>query len=224
MSQRGDAAPAWEERSSARAVDAARKRTLRRSRRLVDAATEILRRDGLEGLTVQAVVERAGLSLRAFYQRFAGKDDLLLAVFEETMRAAAARIREDLRSVSDPLERLAAIVKGIFRSAHSDDVVAESVPLSREHLRLAESRPEELRHAIEPLITLMAEQIAAGMDAGVVRSGDPRRLAILVHHLVTGQIHGVLLGTVREAESERTGEELWEFCLRAIRADGAASR
>jgi AcrR family transcriptional regulator len=219
MGQRDDIGAAWEERSSARSLEAARRRTLRRSRRFVEAATEILRRDGLEGLTVQAVVDRAELSLRAFYQRFAGKDDLLLAVFEETMSAAAASFRASVATIPDPLDRLGVIVKGMFLSAHSDDVLEKSVPLSREHLRLAESRPEELRHAIEPLIALLTEQVDAGMKASVIRKGDPRRLAILIHHLVTGQIHGVLLGTVTEDESERSGDELWEFCLRAIRAD-----
>ena len=57
------------------------------------------------------------------------------------------------------------------------------------------------------------------MKAGVIRPSDPRRLAVLIHHLVSGQIHGMLLGTVAEDDLERSGEELWQFCLRAIRAD-----
>lgn len=209
---------AWEARSTARVLDAARSRTLRRSRRLVDAAQEILQREGLEGLTVQAVVERAGLSLRAFYQRFAGKDELLLAVFEETIRDAALHFRESLATQSDPLERLHFVVKSMFQSARSQDLLEQTVSLSREHLRLAEARPAELRDAIEPFVELLTELVQEGMAAGVVRPGDPRRLAVLIHHLVSAQIHGVLLGTVGAEDSEQTGEELWQFCLRAIRA------
>ena len=219
MARAKAARAAWEERSSARALESARGRTLRRSRRLVDAAVEILRREGLEGVTVQAVIDRAGLSLRAFYERFAGKDELLLAVFEETIRDAAARFREQLAEMPDPLDRLSFIVKSMFLSAHAKDVIGQSVPLSREHLRLAEARPEELRVAIEPFVALLTEQVEAGMKTGVIRPGDPRRLAVLIHHLVSGQIHGMLLGTVAEDDSERSGEELWQFCLRAIRAD-----
>lgn len=212
-------AAAWEERSSARALERERARTLKRSRRLVDAAVEILRRDGLEGVTVQAVVERAGLSLRAFYERFAGKDELLLAVFEETIRDAAATFRERLADVKEPLARVEFVVKSMFLSSHAKDVLGQSVPLSREHLRLAEARPEELRLAIEPFVALLTEQVEAGIAAGVVRPGDARRLAVLIHHLVSGQIHGMLLGTVAEDDLERSGDELWQFCLRAIRAD-----
>jgi AcrR family transcriptional regulator len=219
MTRAKAAGAAWEQRTSARALERARGRTLRQSRRLVDAAVEILGREGLEGVTVQAVVDRAGLSLRAFYERFAGKDELLLAVFEETIRDAAIHFREQLADVPDPLDRLSVVVKSMFLSAHSKDRVGQSVPLSREHLRLAEARPDELRVAIEPFVALLTEQVEAGMKAGVIRPGDPRRLAILIHHLVSGQIHGVLLGTVAEDDSERSGEELWQFCLRAIRAD-----
>ena len=198
---------AWEDRSTARVLDASRQRTLRRSRRLVEAALEILQRDGLDGLTVQAVVERTGLSLRAFYQRFAGKDELLLAVFEETIRDAAARFREGLSAVSDPLARLEFVV------------IAQSAPLSREHLRLAESRPAELRDAMEPFVALLAEIVEEGRREGLIRAADARRLAVLIYHLVSAQIHAVLLGTVRDEDSEKSGEELWQFCLRAIRAD-----
>ena len=42
-----------------------------------------------EGFTVQNVVERSGLSLRSFYNHFAGKHELLLALFEESIRMTA---------------------------------------------------------------------------------------------------------------------------------------
>jgi AcrR family transcriptional regulator len=167
---------------------------------------------------VQAVRERTGLSLRAFYQRFAGKDDLLLAVFEETMRDAGATFAQAAAGVADPVERLRVTVTGLFTRSLSDDVLKQSVPLSREHLRLAEARPEELRYALEPLTVLLADQLASAMEAGMVRRTDARRLAVLVLHLVSAQIHAVVLGTVGEGDAERSGGELWEFCWRAVGA------
>jgi AcrR family transcriptional regulator len=215
----GDATPAysgWEERSTARVLDSARRRAVEQSRRIVAAAREIVAESGLDGLTVQKVRERTGLSLRAFYQRFVGKDDLLLAVFEETMRDAAASFAVETAPVSDPVGKLRVLVTGIFTRGISDDVMKQSVPLSREHLRLAESRPEELRFALEPLTVLLAEQLAAAMEAGVVRRTDPRRLAVLVLNLVFAQVHAVVLGTAAERDVERSGAELWEFCWRAV--------
>jgi len=65
---------------------------------------------------------------------------------------------------------------------------------------------------------LLADNLAAGMDAGVVRRADARRLAVLVMNLVSAQIHAVVLGTAAERDVERSGAELWEFCWRAVGA------
>jgi AcrR family transcriptional regulator len=206
----------WEERSTARVLHSAHRRAAERGRRIVAAAREIVAESGLDGLTVQKVRERTGLSLRAFYQRFVGKDDLLVAVFEETLRDAATSLAARIAAVPDPVERLRMLVTGIFTGGISDDALKQSAPLSHEHLRLADARPAELRFALEPLTVLLAEHLAAGIEAGVVRRSDPRRLAVLVLHLVFAQIHAVVLGTVEERDVERSGGELWEFCWRAV--------
>src|SRR5687767_12609116 len=65
----------------------------RRSRktltRIVEAGLAILRERGPDGLTVQEVVARARTSVGSFYQRFAGKEELLRHL-EETLAAEAA--------------------------------------------------------------------------------------------------------------------------------------
>ena len=46
--------------------------------------------------TVQEVVDRSGQSLRSFYQYFAGKHELLLALFDEAIRSTADRLEEQI--------------------------------------------------------------------------------------------------------------------------------
>jgi AcrR family transcriptional regulator len=218
----GDASRAysgWEERSTARVLDSARRRAVEQSRRIVASAREIVAESGVDGLTVQRVRERTGLSLRAFYQRFVGKDDLLVAVFEETMRDAATTLGARAAAVTDPVERLRMVVTGVFTGGISHDLLKQTVPLSHEHLRLAEARPAELRFALEPLTVLLADHLAAGIASGVVRPTDPRRLAVLVLNLVFAQIHAVVLGTAEERDVESSGAELWEFCWRAVKKE-----
>jgi hypothetical protein len=94
--------------------------------------------------------------------------------------------------------------------------------MSREHLRLADSRPDELQAALSPLITLIARQLARGMDAGSMRRSAPRRLATLVYNLVATTVHTELL--VHETSPPdrlrrvRLAKDIWEFCRRAIAA------
>jgi AcrR family transcriptional regulator len=223
-----DAPPAaaglqWERRAAERVVDGSRDRLLARSRQFVDKARTLVARDGVDGLTLRAILQETGLSRRAFYERFASKDDLLIAVFEETMRAAAERIRADLaeRRIADPLDRLRYVVARMIAGAASgagEEGGGLPLALSREHLRLAEARPDELRHAVAPTTDLMAEQIEAAMREGRARDGDARELAALVHTLVSSTIHTALLGRETAWDGTRTTEVVWEFCRRALAA------
>lgn len=219
--------PAWEERSASRVLESGRGRVLARSHRFVQAAEELIAREGVEGLTLRAVLERARLSRRAFYERFDGKDDLILAVVEETMRNAAAEFRAELAGVDDPLERLRFIIEAMVLGAQSDATIRNVMAMTREHRRLAEVRPNDLQQALAPLIGVIAEQLALGMERGVIRDADPDALATLVHNLVAATVHASLLAGIsdaeREEESVRAAAAVWEFCLRAVRADGMGS-
>jgi len=221
------ASPAqWEDRTAQRVMEGSREQILERSRRIVEAAYELLEEDGLEGLTIRAVLNKTGLSRRAFYERFEGKDDLVLAVFEQTIRLATTHYSAQVRTLADPMERLQLLVFCIVlgrESLDGDDSKLShrrGAAMSREHLRLAESRPDDLQVAVRPLITLIAEQLADGMHEGVVRVGDPQRLATLVYNLVSTTVHTELLAhqNVQPDRANRTrlAEDLWEFCRRAV--------
>ncbi len=224
-----DAAPArWEERSASRVLEAGRDQILERSRKIVEAAYELLEEEGLEGLTIRAVLNRTGLSRRAFYERFEGKDDLVLAVFEQTIRAATRTFNEQVQTLSDPLERLHLIVtfivlgRGKQGRSSGEPSNRRGTALSREHLRLAESHPDDLQAAVRPLIALIAQQLSEGMADGVVRKADPDRMAALIYNLVSTTVHTELLtqqGIASDpARRDALAADIWEFCQRAIAA------
>jgi AcrR family transcriptional regulator len=200
-----------------------------RMRMLVSAAYDLLEENGLEGLTIRAVLKRTGLARRAFYERFAGKDDLVLAVFEQTLQEASRYFRELAEALDDPEEQVRLVVQGIaLRSPAIDkfeggDVIdRRSAALSREHLRLAESRPAELQAALSPLLDLIAEIVARGIAAGRFRPCDPALQATLIYNLVSTTIHTELLAEESAQPDterrQRLAEEIWEFCRRAIAA------
>lgn len=222
----GDSLSHWEERSAHRVLESGRDQILERSRKIVDAAYELLDEEGLDGLTIRAVLEKTGLSRRAFYERFEGKDDLVLAVFEYGIRRAANGLEELVSTNADPMERLRIIVTSIVCGNTTLAQPAgrpsnrRGAALSREHLRLAESRPTELQVALGPLLDVITQQLSAAMRAGTVRGGDPRRMATLVYNLVSTTVHTELLA--QESEQPDLGQraelaaEIWEFCRRAV--------
>jgi AcrR family transcriptional regulator len=90
----------------ARVLDPARARAETRVQRFLDAAFELMNTSSGREFTVQEVVERSGQSLRSFYQYFEGKYELLVALFEDSVRSSADKLREAVDRESDPLERL----------------------------------------------------------------------------------------------------------------------
>lgn len=75
--------------------------------RILLAARAVLEREGIDGLTVRKVAERAELSPMALYRHFADKDALLNALMEDGL-AAWEKIVSGIRA-RDPLEWLEAL-------------------------------------------------------------------------------------------------------------------
>jgi AcrR family transcriptional regulator len=194
-----------------------------RGDQIIAAAFQLLNECGLEGLTVQAVLKRAGLNRRTFYERFSGKDDLVLAVFERSLQAVAAECRAQVKAIHDPLERLRFIIDYLANPTDGTNRalnIRRSAALCREHMRLAESRPNDLRIALRPLITLLSEQLTAGVETGQVRNTAPERVANLVYNLVSTTVHAEVLayeaGELNRTHRAQLAEEIWEFCRRAV--------
>jgi AcrR family transcriptional regulator len=207
-------------------LETGRDQILERSRKIVDAAYDLLEEQGLAGLTIRSVLKRTGLSRRAFYERFEGKDDLVLAVFEHTIRRAASQLDESVKTTADPMERLRIIVMSIVLGDIAAPDGAQSnrrgAALSREHLRLAESRPAELQAALAPLLAVIARHLSDGMAAERIRSDDPGHMAALIYNLVSTTVHTELLAQESaqpdRAQRARLAADIWEFCRRAIAA------
>lgn len=199
-----------------------------RGRLIIDAAYDLLEEDGLEGLTIRAVLKRTGLARRAFYERFAGKDDLVLAVFEQALKSAAQHFRHQAATLADPLQKIRQIVVGLVTrvglESPTDRQLSDrrSAALSREHLRLADSRPAELQSSLSPLLDLIAELVAEGIARGQIRDCDPALHAALIYNLVSTTVHTEVLaeegGEQDQDRRTKLAEDIWEFVRRAIAA------
>lgn len=204
-----------------RSLAAARQRTASRAHRLVDAARELAAERGSSDFTVAEVTARADVALRTFYRHFAGRDELLLALFEEEARQGAELLRASVEAEgTSPIEHLRGFVVGL---CHLLDVGSGyAALLVREYLRLGESHPDELRVALEPIVTVLEEQLQAAADAGDLRPVD-RHDAVVLFTSVLAHVHASVLFTDGEGP-EVSADRLWEFCHAALRAAPAKGR
>ena len=217
----------WRARAVERSLRSARERAITRSDRFLAAARELLAETGRTDFTVQELVERANLSLRAFYQHFGSKDELLLALFEDAIATYVAMVAQKMARHDDPVDQLHTYVADLCATPESPapDAQLLSRALTHFHLRLAASNPPEVVRALEPQVDLARRVIEAGARTGRFRRDvDPRRLAIIVTQTLIGVVHMRLMG----AHVTGVGvapDDLWAFCLAGVSppADAAAS-
>jgi TetR/AcrR family fatty acid metabolism transcriptional regulator len=78
---------------------------------ILRAATQVFARNGFFQSQVADVARAAGVAAGTVYLYFRSKDDLLVSLFERTMREAIAEGRAALTGVGDPCERLTRIAR-----------------------------------------------------------------------------------------------------------------
>lgn len=224
-----DAAPSWRELAVARSLDPARVRAEARVQRFLDAALELMADDPDKEFTVQEVVERSGQSLRSFYQYFAGKYELLLALFEESVRATAAALDEAVADETEPLARLHRFVviyydlcrpvaKGTPAKGTPAKRTIEVVPapaMAEFAQQLLTAHPKEAARAYLPLVGLLEELIDAAAEAGALRPGlRHRRIAgILLQAISFNAFSTTISGTPADEEG---AEEAWALIFHGI--------
>jgi AcrR family transcriptional regulator len=218
------AAATWRELAVARSRDAARARAESRVQRFLDAALELMNRSPTgKDFTVQEVVERSGQSLRSFYQYFGGKQELLLALFEESVRSTAELLRERIAEEDVPLERLHRFVVEYYRLC--GPVSKGKAPKRNPTRALAEfaqqlltTQPSEAARAFAPLVSLFDEVLADAADAGDVRAQvRSRRVAGVVLEAIMFNAFSTTIGGVpADSDSADPAEELWELMLHGI--------
>ena len=84
---------------------------------LVRAGEEVLLDGGLAGFHPTSVSKRAGMARSSFYDYYATKDDLLVAIAIEAMARWSAQMEEALKDVQPGLPQLRAFVDATMRMA-----------------------------------------------------------------------------------------------------------
>ena len=213
----------WREQAVARSLDSARIRAESRVQRFLDAAIELLNSGPSKDFTVQEVVERSGQSLRSFYQYFGGKHELLLALFEESVRWTAAHLRDEIAAEDGALERLHRFVVEYYRLCRPVEqpgtVVNARPPIMAEFAQqLLTTHPKEAARAFVPLVALFEELLDEAVAAKAIRE-DLRRgptVGVVLEVIMFNAFSSTIGGSSVRPEDDGAAEELWKFVLYGI--------
>lgn len=124
----------------------ARQKTLLKQE-ILDAARDILVRDGYDGVSMRKVAEKIDYSPTAIYLHFKDRDDLIFSVCEEVMTGLVRELQAVARQNPDPL---VALKKGLrryvdFGLSHPQHYLAVfGVPRGPESGAAHEKRPDSM--------------------------------------------------------------------------------
>jgi AcrR family transcriptional regulator len=184
---------------------------------LLDAAMEVMGRNGYIDASVADVLAQANLSTRSFYRHFESKDQLLCALYRREAEDAAARLNAKVDAAPSPRAALDAWIDEILSLGQHRAKAARVRVLGSPGAMRAEGYVEETRHASKLLMEPLEVLLAAGAADGSFPLADPAADASLIRSVVWSAAG---LTPLRDWPGSRTevARQVRSFCARALGA------
>ena len=176
-----------------------------RRARLIAAGLDLFGTEGWAGTSIERLCSAAAVATRSFYEEFSSREQLLLAVYDTVMDAAARAVHDAVATAPpDPVVRTRAGVAAYVGHLTEDPRRAQVV--NRE-LRAAYAVPEVRLHRRET-INRFADLVEQEVVRRAVR-GEPERRRLLALAL-TGAVNEVLGDWVSQPEPRPPVEPMME--------------
>ena len=175
-----------------------RERTEQTTAALVAAARELFAADGYGATSLEAVVERAGVTKGALYHHFSGKRKLFAAVFAREQERLLDQLTAAYATSEDPWEAFAAACVAFVGACQEPGL--QRIFLLDAQIALGWERVRELESSSLELMVVAIERAA---EAGRVRTTDARQLA----HLLFGAICETAMVVARRPDQEAALQE-----------------
>jgi AcrR family transcriptional regulator len=212
----------WQQRAVDRSINSARLRALARSSQFLAAAMELLEETGDVEFTVANIVERSNLSLRAFYQHFGSKDELLLSLFEELVTQFTDDLAAQLDDIDDPFDRLEAYVRGFLDRAHASRPFGGRA-WTIYQMRLAADRPGDYAKSIARQVEVLTSIVEHGRERKAFRSDLPAMTMTLLINSTLVSMAQMDVFEIKSSGDPIEADQIWAWCRRAVTPDAASS-
>ncbi len=152
--------------------------------RILQSATDLFGARGVEAVSLDVIAADVGVAKQTLLYWFPSKDDLVQAVLLQAAAELAIATEAAIRATGDdPLDRIDAVVRAVFRPAVRRPAL---LGLIREVSRLPPAVGERFHAELQPLVERAVVYLHKEMDRGRIRRADPRLIAALCYATVTG--------------------------------------
>jgi AcrR family transcriptional regulator len=210
-----EAAKQWELRAALRVFTRAGESRRSVTHDILDAAWDLVEAGDGE-FTVKQVAQRANVALQTFYRHFGSKDELLLAMLEESISAGTQAFIADSAG-RPPVERLRRLVTAPLLLPYDEHAQRIIRWRARERQRLLDVFPDAVEAVFEPYRVALVDAIVAVCGSGDAVCADPELAGTVVMHLVQTMTHAVQGGGLH-APPDAVAAQIWELCWSGLAA------
>lgn len=179
-------------------ANATETRTERQSKErdaIMRAAYRLVGRTSGEPVSVQQILDAAGLSTRAFYRHFPSKDELILTMYRTAENRVAVELAEVVAAAAGPVAALEAWIERQLAVVYEVRRSRQTSVLTSAEARSAVGFDEANHQGAVVRRTLLADIIRNGKHDGLFPlAADPDEDARAVASVVSGIIQARLLG------------------------------
>ena len=190
-------------------------------RDIIDAAYQCLYEPHSGPIPVAAILERAGLSTRAFYRHFESKDELFLAMLRQEGEALADRLDRIVDELpGEPVKQLEAWVEHLFALAHDPRLRMHLTVIDSDEVRAAKGYRETRERLHADRERSLVEVLRRGRADGVFPLADPECDAVAISAVVSRELTIAAAGSAGDLQHARA--RVLGFALRALGAPDSA--
>jgi AcrR family transcriptional regulator len=190
---------------------------------IIDAAYRCLSEPHTGPIPVAAILQRAGVSTRAFYRHFASKDELFLAMLRQESDALADRLDRIVDDVpGSPVDQLKVWIDQMFGWMHDAEMRMHLTVIDSDEVRAAKGYRETRERAHADRERSLVEILRRGRDDGSFPLADPEHDAVAISAVISREMVNQTPG-----DDKRLRQSLnWvlQFALRALGAQGSTAR
>jgi AcrR family transcriptional regulator len=189
---------------------------------IIDAAYGCLSEPHSGPIPVAAILQRAGVSTRAFYRHFESKDELFLALLRQESDALADRLDRIVDEVpGNPVDQLKAWIGGMFGWMHDEEMRMHLTVIDSDEVRAAKGYRETRERAHADRERSLVEILRRGRTDGSFPLADPEHDAVAISAVISREMVNQSPGD--EARLQRSLDWVMEFALRALGAEGTTA-
>ena len=186
---------------------------------IMGATYRALCKHGYAHLTMQDIADEFDKSRPLLHYHYDTKDELMLAFVDNMIGWVGGQLAQS--DTEDPLDRMEAYIDGFVIDPGEED--RETFALALLELRVQAVHNDEFRSRLsrhyENNVGTIADIIADGVEAGVLRAVDPDEVGEFIYtSLVGARMYQVTMGA--QHASRRMRDDLAEFVVNDLLVDG----